>query len=699
MALAAGAFLTPLLASVKSFITAGDELANMASRTGASVEALSELGFAAKQSGSNLETLEMGLRRMQAVLADATHGSSSAVKALASLGLSAQELRGLAPDEQFKRIADRMAAIEDPTMRAALAMDVFGRFAGPGLLPLMNSGAAGIEAMQEAARKMGITMSTESAQAAERLGDTLDVTRAAVARAAQVLGEALVPVVTAFAESVTTAAAVMGKWIKQHQQAAVNIAKTALATLAFGAALTVIGKAITFVATAIRVVIVSVRAASIAFAFLAANPVVLALTAAVAVAGAAAIAFGALKTETTSVAQAFSQIREEGDRLRDTQTSMIGRLQELHQKEALTNEERSEALRLMEELSAQHGVFVGHVDNTTGRLTLLQDRLEQLNRAMRHNAMLELQDEIKALRSEVSRLGEDFKAVGGQALRGLNKGPLWHAKAAEQGLVKYNKTLAKLRESQARFNLLREGDAAAMSQAPAGVTPTPDLGGDFSGMDLGDDLDSWARRVHQLRIELMEDEHARERALINERYDHEVERARGTADLIAQINEARALELQHIDARHTQAAAREKERAAEDVAQRRAQITNSERDLEREISELRLQTALEGVELQEKLLDLQEQFALEDAKASGINPELIGERFDLLRQLQQRADAAGDPERRREVRGTFNPFALQSLQSTPAGILDSVEEPIKETARNTKKIANALEEGGGLTFT
>src|SRR5262245_60668655 len=58
-------FATPLLASAKAFADAGSEMLDMSQRTGVSVEALSELGYAASQSGSNIEELETALKFMQ----------------------------------------------------------------------------------------------------------------------------------------------------------------------------------------------------------------------------------------------------------------------------------------------------------------------------------------------------------------------------------------------------------------------------------------------------------------------------------------------------------------------------------------------------------------------------------------------------------------------------------------------------------
>ncbi|MFB3892449.1 MAG: hypothetical protein ACE15C_10560, partial [Phycisphaerae bacterium] len=163
-----------MLASTKVFSKMGDDLAKMSARTGFSVETLSELGFAADLSGASMEVLENGIRKMQRTLVDAAQGSKSAQDALAMLGLAVADLAGLSPEEQFKLIADRLAKIEDLTIKAAAAMELFGRN-GTELLPMLSGGAAGIERLQEQARKLGLTISTEDAKAAERFNDILSI--------------------------------------------------------------------------------------------------------------------------------------------------------------------------------------------------------------------------------------------------------------------------------------------------------------------------------------------------------------------------------------------------------------------------------------------------------------------------------------------------------------------------------------------
>src|SRR5688572_16574240 len=55
----------PLALATKLFTNVGGDLLDLSQRTGMSVEALGELGFAAEQSGSNIEELEAGIRGMQ----------------------------------------------------------------------------------------------------------------------------------------------------------------------------------------------------------------------------------------------------------------------------------------------------------------------------------------------------------------------------------------------------------------------------------------------------------------------------------------------------------------------------------------------------------------------------------------------------------------------------------------------------------
>ena len=229
-----GAIAAPLLLAAKHFASAGDTIQKMSARTGMSAKALSELGFAAERSGTNLKPLEKGVRRMQRNIVDAGRGLSTAVDAFGMLGLSVDDLNGLSPEKQFELIADRISKIEDPTIRAALAQMIFGR-AGAELIPLLNEGAAGMAKLRKKAQELWITMSQDDANAAAKLADALGDVWAAAKAGVFHIGSALAGSLTEFAQRVSETVANVSKWVRENQGLVVSVAKMAGALLVGGA--------------------------------------------------------------------------------------------------------------------------------------------------------------------------------------------------------------------------------------------------------------------------------------------------------------------------------------------------------------------------------------------------------------------------------------------------------------------------------
>jgi len=264
---AGGAVIAPLLAAVQHFATAGDQVNKASDRTGVAVEALSELAYAADQSGANLETLEAGLRRMQTTVLDAARGSATAQESLAMLGVTVEQLAALSPDEQFKLLADRLSRIEDPTLKAALAMKMFGK-SGTQLLPLMAGGAKGIEELQQRARELGLTISKEDADAATLFGDTLDDLWKSIKAGVFAIGSALAPMLTDLIAKATKFVVATVNWIKQNKALVVTVFKIAAAVVAAGIALIALGGIISGLGAGIGAVITVVGAIGTAIAIL-----------------------------------------------------------------------------------------------------------------------------------------------------------------------------------------------------------------------------------------------------------------------------------------------------------------------------------------------------------------------------------------------------------------------------------------------
>ncbi len=262
------AILAPLLGAAKAFSSMGDQIAKMAKRTGLSVEALSELKFVASQTGTSIEALETGFRRMQRSIYDAGRGLSTQTDALADLGLAYKDLKDLAPEEQFKLMAEAISRIEDPTRKAALAQALFGR-AGTMMLPMMAKGAKGIEQLQKEARRLGLTMSSEDAAAAEEFTDTLDALWKVVKMGVFRVGAALAPVLKQLAETITDVAMKVSAWIQANRQIIVTVLKVAAAVLAGGIALVVLGTIISGLGSALGGLITIVTTVGTVFKLLA----------------------------------------------------------------------------------------------------------------------------------------------------------------------------------------------------------------------------------------------------------------------------------------------------------------------------------------------------------------------------------------------------------------------------------------------
>ncbi|MCC6425717.1 MAG: hypothetical protein IT435_02730 [Phycisphaerales bacterium] len=309
------AAITTLLGTAKAFSDTGDVLDKMSQRTGVSVEALSELGYAADLSGTDMETLENGLRVMQKSLVEAAKGSQGANEALGLLGLTVADLAKLSPDEQFKLLADRISKVQDPALRASLAMELFGK-AGTKLLPLMADGAAGINEMQEQARKLGLTVSTETARDAAELNDALGTLWKVLKQGAFTIGGALAPTIKDLTERITRVIVTATNWVKANKETVVWALKVAAAVAVAGVAIIGLGYVVSGIGAALGIVAAVIGGIGTAFSLIGAaigailSPVGLAIAAIVALGGTLLVVTGAGGEALSWLGDRFTELRD-----------------------------------------------------------------------------------------------------------------------------------------------------------------------------------------------------------------------------------------------------------------------------------------------------------------------------------------------------------------------------------------------------
>lgn len=129
---------------VLSGIDAADTIATIADELGTTAEAFNQLRHAAVVSDVSQEQLLGGFEKMEKTIGKAAQGSQSAADIFERLGIPLDALRAQKPDMQFKTLANAIAAIRDPSERAAAVVDVFGK-SGMKLIPLLAQGAEGID--------------------------------------------------------------------------------------------------------------------------------------------------------------------------------------------------------------------------------------------------------------------------------------------------------------------------------------------------------------------------------------------------------------------------------------------------------------------------------------------------------------------------------------------------------------------------
>ena len=262
MTVVGGAVTAAFGAIVLKTMKLGDTYDKMAKRTNISVEALSALGYAAKISGADLDTVEKSLRYLARGMDDMSMGVGEAKDAFEFLGIKVTDTEGkLRPTiDVLKEAATKLADMTDETKQISLATDIFGARYGTQLLPMLKEGGAGIEALMEKAKELGVVMSTEAAAKAAEFNDRLTDLKESIGAAGRGIGEILIPPLTKLAEKAIEIIKKIKDWADAHKPLVEIIIKVG-ATLGVLAA---IGGPILMAVSAFMKVKVAITAVSIA---------------------------------------------------------------------------------------------------------------------------------------------------------------------------------------------------------------------------------------------------------------------------------------------------------------------------------------------------------------------------------------------------------------------------------------------------
>lgn len=195
IAVGVGGAVVGLLGLASAASDTASEIADMSVRTGLSTTRLQELKFASEQSGVNFESLGGAVAKLTKNMGAADEGGKKATEAFEALGIETKDAAtgGLkSMDDIFPQVLKKLGDITNETERNALATKFFGGTATE-IIPLLEAGGAGIDAMSQQAHDLGLVLSEDSIAAGDTFGDSLDAIKSALGGVATKIGAELMP--------------------------------------------------------------------------------------------------------------------------------------------------------------------------------------------------------------------------------------------------------------------------------------------------------------------------------------------------------------------------------------------------------------------------------------------------------------------------------------------------------------------------
>lgn len=182
---------------IKNSIDASAELDDLSQKTGIAVESLSRLQYAAGREG--VEDLGGSLAKLAKNIA-------TNAELFDIIGVKTKDASGQlrSAEDVFKDIAEVFAKSPDGIRKTALAMEIFGK-SGAALIPLLNQGRAGLQALGDEADRTGNTISSNTAKAADEFNNNMFALKGSIKGAVNEITEGLLPSLNRISEAMVSA--------------------------------------------------------------------------------------------------------------------------------------------------------------------------------------------------------------------------------------------------------------------------------------------------------------------------------------------------------------------------------------------------------------------------------------------------------------------------------------------------------------
>ena len=204
----------------------GETALRAAEKTGASVEAMQQWSWAAKQVGVDADNLNRAFAMMEVHVGGAIKGNKESIGALKLVGIGMREVRELSkdPGAMFGRIIEGFQNLKNPTAQAVAAQALFSR-SWIEMAPLLKVPREEVAELMAQLEKAHVVMTKEDAEASLKFIQAKQNMGLAVSGLGVRIGRTLLPRITEVIEKIT-------EWLESLKDEAIKRFTDAVGQLA-----------------------------------------------------------------------------------------------------------------------------------------------------------------------------------------------------------------------------------------------------------------------------------------------------------------------------------------------------------------------------------------------------------------------------------------------------------------------------------
>ena len=201
----AGAGVFSISNSVQSFTALADSIDKAAIRAGVGTTALQSLRMAAELGGMSTDQMDSALAKLSYTMGQAARGENKNLAYLFNqLKINLVGANGEVRNSAvvMRELAEAIRLNESPSTRLQILTAAFGDDLAKMLIPVLQDGAAGLDAAARKAQELGIVLSNETIKAGTKLTDTFSIFNKVVDSVNATVGARLSPTLIQMTEHI-----------------------------------------------------------------------------------------------------------------------------------------------------------------------------------------------------------------------------------------------------------------------------------------------------------------------------------------------------------------------------------------------------------------------------------------------------------------------------------------------------------------